>query len=252
MTPDSRTAYVFAKGSAVSGRLRCLLESRGISVTRSPLAHSTQRLRLLREREVSAVLDVGASIGEYGQSLRWTGYRGRIISYEPLPEVFEQLRARAAGDEKWLCRQVALGASSGTADLHVAGDMVSSSLLPQLPPMAAAAPQARKLGEESVTVTTLDDERGGWAPEDRMLLKLDVQGFELEVLRGARRTLKSVVAVEMELSLHALYDGQRPFGEQLAVLHDLGFDLVSLENVFVDQAIPRLLQVDGLFVRSRA
>lgn len=251
MNRDNRTAYAFAKGSAVSGRLRCLLESRGISISRSPLAHSTQRVRLLRTERISAVLDVGASVGEYAQSLRWAGYRGRIVSYEPLPAMFERLNTRAAGDPKWLARPVALGSAPGTANLHVAGDMVSSSLLPQLPPMAAAAPQAWHLGDERVTVTTLDDERRHWSSDDRLLLKLDVQGYELEVLRGASRTLESVAAVEVELSLQALYAGQPAFGDQVAVLRDLGFELVSLENVFVDQNIPRLLQVDGLFVRGR-
>jgi FkbM family methyltransferase len=205
---------------------------------------------VLREQAISTVLDVGASVGEYGQSLRWTGYRGAIISYEPLPKAFAELQERAAGDPKWQCRQVALGTERGSAVLHITGDMVSSSLLSQLGSMAAAAPQARHLADEPVTVTTIDDERELWSREDRILLKLDVQGYEAQVLGGAVATLPSVAALEVELSLEALYDGQPSFDDQIQGLRELGFELVSLENVFVDQAIPRLLQVDGLFVRA--
>lgn len=252
MNRDRRTAYVFAAGSAFSGRLRCLLESRGIAITRSPVAHPVQRLRLLRAERITTVLDVGANVGEYGQSLRHTGYKGRIVSYEPMQAAFEKLRTRTAGDHRWACRQVALGAESGTAKLHVAADRVSSSLLAQLPPMMVAAPQARYEADESVTVTTLDDDADAWSPADRLFLKLDVQGYEAEVLSGASTTLGSVAAIEIELSLEALYEGQVAFHEQVEQLRSLGFELVSLQNVFVDQALPRLLQVDGLFARRRA
>jgi FkbM family methyltransferase len=251
MTRDNPTAYVFAAGSALSGRLRCLLESRGISITRSPLAHPVQRLRLLRSERITTVLDVGANIGEYGQSLRQTGYRGRIISYEPLRAAFARLSARVAGDPDWSCRPVALGAEAGTADLHVAADRVSSSLLAQLPSLAVAAPQARHADDERVTVVTLDDERDRWSADDRIFLKLDVQGYEAQVLHGAAKTLDAVRAIETELSFDALYDGQVLFHDQVEALRDLGFELVSLENVFVDQELPRLLQVDGLFARRR-
>lgn len=251
MPADRRTAYVFAAGSSVSGRLRCLLESKGVSITRSPLAHSTQRLRLLRAERISVVVDVGANVGEYGQSLRRTGYKGRIVSYEPMRAAFEALEARAAGDPKWLCRPVALGGEAGTADLHVTADRVSSSLLTQLPPMIAAAPQARIEIDEPVTVTTLDDERHQWSAEDRMFVKVDVQGYEAAVLRGAEKALDCVAGIEMELSLAELYHGQVLFREQVEALRDAGFELVSLENVFVDQRLPRLLQVDGLFARRR-
>jgi FkbM family methyltransferase len=245
------TAYTFATGTALTGRLRCLLEARGISVTRSPLAHSTQRLRLLRGERVTAVLDVGAHTGAYAESLRRTGYRGRIISYEPMRAAFAQLEDRAAGDPSWTCRPVALGAEAGTADLHVAADRESSSLLAPLPALTVAAPQARHEVDERVTVVTLDSERDRWSPDDRLFLKLDVQGYEAQVLQGAAKTLDAVRAIEMELSLDALYDGQALLPEQLETLRAQGFELVSLENVFVDQQVPRLLQVDGLFARRR-
>ena len=197
------------------------------------------------------MLDIGASVGEYGLSLRRTGYRGRIVSYEPMRAAFEQLRARIASDSGWTCRRVALGAEAGIADLHVAADRVSSSLLTQLPPMAAAAPQAWHEADEQVTVTPLDDERDHWSPDDRLFLKLDVQGYEAQVLQGAAKTLDAVRGIEMELSLDALYDGQAVFPDHVEALRGLGFELVSVENVFVDQHVPRLLQIDGLFARRR-
>lgn len=252
MTRRRTTAYVFRSGSALSHRFRCLLESRGVSISRSPLAHGVQRLRLLRAGRVRTVLDVGANVGNYGQALRWAGYRGMIVSYEPMQDAFDKLANRAASDSSWLCRQVALGGEAGKAELNVARDGVSSSLRSQLPGLLAAAPMARYDGVESVMVTTLDEERARWREGDPVFLKLDVQGFEAEVLQGARRTLEGAAGVEMELSLSPLYDGQALFEDQVVTMLDLGFELVSLENVFVDQHLPRLLQVDGLFARRDA
>ena len=233
----------------VSGRLRCMLEAVGISITRSPLAHSTQRLRLLRSSQVTTVLDVGASVGDYGQELRWAGYHGRIISYEPMAKAFATLARRAAGDPSWTCRPIALGSVAGSGALHIARDQVSSSLLIQMNHVVTAAPWSQHDHDETVVMSSLDDEREEWGQDERFFLKLDVQGFEREVLEGATQVLANVVGIEMEMSLTTLYEGQRLFCDDVAVLSDLGFDLISVDNVFVDRDSQRLLQVDGLFVR---
>jgi hypothetical protein len=83
-----------------------------------------------------------------------------------------------------------------------------------------------------------------------VLLKLDVQGCELEVLRGASRSIDLVTLVEAELSIEAVYVDQPSILDMMRVMADLGFNLISLEPGFSDPVTGKLLEVDGTFARG--
>ena len=209
-----------------------------------------KRRRLLREQDIDTVLDVGGNRGEYGQEMRVRGHRGRIASFEPLSEVFPLLTRAAQGDPDWQCVPVALGAESGTAEIHIAANLDSSSFLPMGDIHLHAAPFTAYRDVETVTVKTLDGLRDELGLAGRRLwLKLDVQGYELHVLRGAPVTLAGVYVVETELSYVSLYDGQPLLSDMFAFLHGAGFDLVLTEDTLRDPDTGHVLQVDALFVR---
>jgi hypothetical protein len=84
----------------------------------------------------------------------------------------------------------------------------------------------------------------------RVLLKIDTQGYELEVLRGAPAMLARASAVQIEMSLAPLYEGQLLMRDLWQVLEDAGFELWTLVPVFVDPGSGRLLQVDAAFFRK--
>lgn len=228
--------------------LRSLLRRLGVDVVRyAPRNYPhLRRPLLLREERVDLALDVGASDGSWARELRRDGFGGRIVSFEPLAESFAELE-RAAD---WEVHNVALGDRAGTARLHVAANRQSSSLLPIGRRHLAAAPDAPAVGDQEVEVARLDD-LDVVRPGERAYLKLDVQGAELEVLRGAERTLAAVRVVEAELSAVELYDGQALLGEVVEHLRGAGFDLVGLEPSFRDRATGDLLQVNGWFRRGR-
>lgn len=195
-------------------------------------------------------MDVGANDGLYAASLRDAGYHGRIISFEPQSAEYARLAARAADDPAWETRNVALSAAQGSAVLHLAGNSSSSSLLEMGDLHAATAPESRYVGEEVVPIARLDSAIPDTAlREERGYLKIDVQGSELDVLRGAGDLLDRIDAVEVELSLARLYEGAPLFPEVLAYLESQGFVLLWLEPVFSDPATGRLLQLDGVFAR---
>ena len=247
-----------ARRRALSIRFAALRAARralrrfGLDLVRSDdedLFH-VRRARLLHERAIGVVLDVGANTGQYGRTLRADGYSGTIVSFEPLSEAFAELSRRAASDGAWECRRVALGDVDGERELHVARNSRSSSLLPISQRHIETAPESSFVASERVAVARLDSLRADLlGSHARAFVKLDVQGFERQVLDGATEALRQVEAIECELSLVPLYEGQALFSEVVERLDREAFDLVALERTFSDPRTGKLLQLDGLFVR---
>ncbi len=114
-----------------------------------------------------------------------------------------------------------------------------------------AEPESRYVGTEEVALARLDDVASNWlAAEDHLFLKLDVQGFEPRVLRGAEATLDRALGIEIELSMVPLYEGQALLPDLVATLHEKHFRLVSIEPGFADPSSAELLQADGIFLRG--
>lgn len=227
-----------------------------ISRYRPDTHHDARYAHLLRTRGIRLILDVGANAGQYGSLLRSDfGYHGRILSFEPLTAAHAALTARATADplRLWeVAPRSALGAVNGTTTIHVAGNSVSSSILPMQPSHESAAPQSVGRGVEEITISRLDDVvRQRSIPIDRhVLLKIDTQGYELEVLKGAEETVAAVGAIQTEMSFQPLYGGQPLFDEVYAYLAERGFTVFDIIPGFSDPRSGRLLQADGIFVRD--
>jgi FkbM family methyltransferase len=216
-----------------------------------PLA---RRRRLLERAGVDAVLDVGANTGQFATQLRGDlGWRGRIVSFEPLAAAYASLAARAAKDGGWDARHYGLGDRDGTARIGVAGNSASSSLLDMLPAHVDAAPESAYVGYEDVQVRRLDSVIDEVCPAPaRLYLKLDVQGFERQALAGARATLARVRVLQLEMSLAPLYAGAASFGELHTLLESIGLVPFALEPGFARRDSGQLLQVDGLYCTPEA
>jgi FkbM family methyltransferase len=205
---------------------------------------------MMQQLGINLVLDVGANDGAYALELRRGGYRGRIWSYEPLHEAFADLERAAADDDLWKTVNCACGAKAGSAKINVAKNSYSSSLLPMLQTCSANAPDAEYTSEEIISVCSLDD---GVMPslslKDKVWLKIDTQGYEAEVLRGATRLMPHIQALECELSLVPLYDGQMLIDEMISMVYRLGFRMVGVAPVFSEAETGYTLQIDGTFLR---
>jgi FkbM family methyltransferase len=252
---DNRCVLRPAVTNRLRGAVRAPLRRLGFDLVRyhPSQAPATRRARLISERRVDVVLDVGANDGPFAKELRRAGFAGRIVSFEPGQASFAALEVACCSDPAWECHRVAIGSVDGEAELHVAGNLSSSSLLAMTERHVAGAPESRYVATERVRVRRLDDMRRDIVrPEDAVYLKIDVQGLELEVLRGAESLLDQVAVVESELSLAPLYEQGATFVEVVDHLDACGFHLVSLDPVFVDPRDGRLLQLDGIFTRSAA
>jgi methyltransferase, FkbM family len=210
-----------------------------------------RRSRLFRALRVDHVIDVGANTGQFGSELRASGFEGKILSFEPMAEAYSELRRRVGRDQGWSTVRCALGQSEGVLTLNISGHSASSSLLGMLPLHEDAAPGTRYVGKEVVTVRRLDSLLAEHLPiNSRPYLKIDVQGYEMEVLRGAGARLEEFVAIQLELSLVRLY-ADAPLAQEVdRFVSDAGYQLAGVEPGFADPVSGRLLQMDGIYVRS--
>jgi FkbM family methyltransferase len=234
--------------------LRSVVEATGHQIRKTDV-YSSQRLRyrrLFSLLDLNLILDVGANAGQFATLCRTIGYRGNILSFEPSSTAYQKLLAAASSDPLWTVAGVALGATTGEAEINVSADSFCSSILPMLDSHLSAAPRSGYLHKEKVSIRRLDDVLPPPAFTSKALLKLDVQGFELQVLTGAPRILSQALAVQLEMSLLPLYQGETLMPEMSATMCNHGFQLWDLEPSFRDPATGRLLQVDGIFVRNSA
>ena len=235
--------------------IKSLMLSCGLEIRRfdPSISEAAQFMRQLHSHEINLVLDVGANIGQFGRkNLRDAGYRGRIVSFEPLSTASKDLSAEAAGDPFWtIAPRMAIGAANGDININIAQNSVSSSILDMLPDHRKFAPQSAYVAVESVPIRRLDEVVPQYLlPDSKIFLKIDTQGFEDIVLQGADGILDRIMGIQLELSLIPLYSGQRLYDEMILRLKNAGFDLWGISTAFVDVDSGRTLQVDATFFRA--
>jgi FkbM family methyltransferase len=198
---------------------------------------------------IDLVLDVGAHVGDYAGFLRRNGYTGRIISFEPVASNYEVLRLTALSDDRWDTLNVALGSEEGESQMNVTNSTVFSSF---------HQPNDYALGEfgsravvdhvERVVVRRLDRVLPEIVePGKRIFLKMDTQGWDLEVLRGASGVLGDVKAIQSEVSVVPIYGRMPSLQASLDHFRQLGFSLAGLFPVTYDSS-NRVVEFDCVCV----
>jgi FkbM family methyltransferase len=219
---------------------------------RSPWLDETFALGRIVSLRPDVVLDIGANEGQFVERLRARGYLGRVISFEPQAKAHAALCERASKDANWECHHLALGDSAGTLPMHVSAFSLSSSLLPIGKLHVDLMPQTAEIGTEEVPVIRLDQWPGCAGLESRrVFVKLDVQGYELPVLRGMGLLLAKVEGALVELNFCPLFDGQSQYYEVIGQLESAGLRLAGLTAVNLHPSTSDYLWGDGLFLRSR-
>jgi FkbM family methyltransferase len=212
-----------------------------------------QLVAVLQRSEISCVLDVGANVGQYAERLREWGYAGRIVSFEPLVEAHAMLTRRAAGDPTWqVAPRMALGERDGEVEIEVSAHSGMSSILPQSALLREVAPSGAVVGRETVPIRRLDGLVNDYVEaDDHTFLKIDTQGFEAQVLAGARRFLPQLRGVQLEMSLVCCYEGERDFRDMIDDLGAAGFKPFLFIPGYFEHKLARQLQIDGVFMREQ-
>lgn len=210
--------------------------------------------RWLRYADIRTVIDVGAHKGEFASGIRGVLRDCTIHSFEPQQDAFEALARRMAGCSNVHLYHTALGSTPGTATFHRNAFTKASSLLPMSDLHRQAFGWTDAGAPIQVPVDTLDNALENAldaGSPGAVLLKLDVQGFELEVLRGATRTLPAIDHVLVETSVGGtLYEGEATFDDVYRLLTDSGFRFAGIWDQMRDPRNDSPLQVDALFSRA--
>jgi FkbM family methyltransferase len=207
---------------------------------------------LLRFARADVVLDVGANIGQFGDQLLSLGYQGKLVSFEAIPAVHARLEQHAQSrSASWTVAPcAALGERRGSIDINISANVLSSSVLPMREAHLSAAPTSNYVDKQTVPMERLDELARQWvAKSSRVLMKIDTQGYELAVLKGATELLPQTAGLQIELSLARLYEGAPTFMEMMEYVQAAGFEPFGMVPVFRDAHTGRLLQVDGFFTR---
>jgi FkbM family methyltransferase len=203
--------------------------------------------RLLHILDIDCVFDVGANRGQYGRWLRNLGFGGLIVSFEPNPGPFAELQRQA--DSNWICLPYALGSETGELPLNVMADDVFSSFLN---PSGAEEYAAENTVVATVTapIKRLDDVFLEVGPKfARPFLKVDTQGFDLEVLKGARETISQFRGIVSEVSIKRLYAKAPTFEESSAAIGKAGFQPAGMFSVNPYNTLS-LIEMNAYFVRK--
>lgn len=209
-------------------------------------------LYVFADRKIECVIDVGAHRGDYGSFLRAAGYRGAIVSFEPVERSYRELARNSAGDPAWSIERLALGSRDETREINVVSstDLSSFCTFTRFGKDAFAA-QSKIEQRERVEVRRLDSVLSQVVAADvgRIFLKIDTQGWDLEVLEGATGCLDRIVALQLEASARPIYEGMPTYLETLGYAASLGFELTDAVPVVRDRR-NRVIEFDCVLGRD--
>ncbi len=209
-------------------------------------------LKLFTLNSIDLVLDVGANTGQFAIDFFKTGYDGKIVSFEPLSSAYSELVTASKLYSDWIvAERCAIGDTNGEIEINISKNPQSSSILPMLQSHLDASPNSLYVGSEKVKVYRLSDVAAQYVTKAKaVFLKIDVQGFENQVLSGAVEILPKIKGMQLEMSLVPLYQGETLFDEMLDKMRTIGFKLYNIYPGFTDYRTGRMLQCNGIFFRE--
>lgn len=220
------------------------------ALARAGVAAGWEHERILRACGCATVVDVGANRGQFALAVRRALPQARVVSFEPLTSPASTFRRLFAGDARVTLHVAAIGPRRERAAMHVSARDDSSSLLPIGEGQTRLFPGTGEVGTETVEVGPLEDYLSAGTLQPPALLKIDVQGYELETLRGCEGLLPEFDLAYVECSFVELYRGQPVADEVIAWLRERGMPLAGVHNLSRDGS-GRAVQADFLFRRRR-
>ena len=231
-------------------KLAQVLRSRDLlrALVRNRVLVGAEHRQVLRS-DLAAVIDIGANRGQFALAVKRWSPGARIIAFEPLSAPADRFRKVFQGDSRVTLHRVAIGPAAGDATIHVSGCDDSSSVLPIGAMQERLFPGTGEVRTETVPVGRLADFVSAEEIVSPAMLKLDVQGFELEALRGCEVLLDRFQYIYAECSFVELYTGQTLADKVILWLSERNFRLRGVYNMFYDKK-GQAIQGDFWFQRN--
>jgi len=205
----------------------------------------------METKRIDLVLDIGANKGQFGKSIR-SFYSGTIMSFEPVSSTFQKLQAVASSDPAWMVLRIALGSVEHTREINISPQDVFSSFL------ESNKYCSERFGRESVhsetelvSVRRLDKLLEEVIPDihnKRIFIKMDTQGYDMEVFKGATGILNNVVAIQSEVSLIPIYEEMPHWTDSISTYEKSGFSVVGMFPVNWDSK--RVIEYDCVLQKT--
>jgi len=216
--------------------------------------HGKRMQRIISEYQIDCILDVGANIGQYRSFLRnEVGYSGLIISFEPDPDNFKSLKKASQSDDQWLIQDYALGKENTELSLNIMKNSLFNSFLD---PDNTETNQFEKQNSIKATVEVPVKRLDGVFPLlienykfKRAFLKIDTQGFDLDVFEGTFGCIDRIFGIQSEVSVMQIYKNSPSFGDSLKLFRKMGFE-VSAVYAVDETRFPHALEFDCIYLKT--
>lgn len=212
-------------------RISNLLSVELIKRKKHPTANS-HIINLINHYNIDLVLDVGANNGGFGKMLRLEGYKGTIHSFEPVSNTFKELKKVIAKDLNWHGHQYALGVTESKQLINVTESSDLASFLgPSNFGASAYKDSLTKSYQEEVIISTVDKfllKEIKNIKSKRVFLKMDTQGYDMQVIQGSLKSLGYIFCAISEISLIPIYNNMPHYLDSLKTYEDLGLIVTGL------------------------
>jgi|SRR5690554_339610 len=249
---NSKIAQRFRRTLALKSGIYCK-----VKVLAPTISEEMRTAKLLNHFRINKVIDVGANTGQFAESLIDFGYKGEIISFEPVSNAYEQLQKRAQKYENWhVAERCAIGNINGNIDINVSDDTVFSSIKTIKKEFTDNLSAAQTIKKEAVPIYKLDSLFEKYFDrEESIFLKIDTQGFEKEVIEGATElfTIAKGLKIEIPLvsDLEIYEDVEWDIYDYFNLFKKAEFKCMSLDSIAANKETGIVNEVDGIFFRHK-
>ncbi|MGY1582006.1 FkbM family methyltransferase [Streptomyces sp. MN13] len=233
---------------------RAMADERRVQLAAAEYLCTQHVAAMLDLYRVNCVFDVGANAGQYARRLRRLGYTGRIVSFEPTADAFARLKDAARDDPDWHVHHCGLGREDTVSTIHTGWNTMNSLL----PPSDYGRDRYRRFATtrtEQIEIRRLDgvmEKALDGIEEPRPYLKMDTQGYDLEVFAGAGERVADFVGLQSEVAVLRLYEGSPRMSEAIAVYEAGGFEVTGMYPVTREAATGRVVEFDCVMMRAQA
>jgi FkbM family methyltransferase len=204
----------------------------------------------LRDYHFKSIVDIGANEGQFSDKMRILFPYATIYAFEPLPGVFEKLKINFNKDQLFKPFNLGLGEQKGELEFWENEYSPSSSFLGMADTHKKNFEEAVQSKKVKVSVERMDEVFASENPEQPLLIKIDVQGFEDKVIRGGMSTLRKATVIICELSFVELYQGQLLFADLFEEFRKMGFNYAGSIEQLKSPGTNQILQADGIFIKQ--